>query len=39
MSGKPHDDGNLARTFNYTMANVVIGSNDGNACEISEDMV
>ena len=39
MSGKPHDDGNLARTFNYTMANVVIVSNDGNAYEIGEYMV
>ena len=39
MSGKPHDDFNLARTFNYTMPNIVIVSNDGNAYEISEYMV
>ena len=39
MSGNPHDDGNLARTFNYTMPNLVIVSNDGNAYEISEYML
>ena len=39
MSGKPHDDGSLDRTFNYTMPNVVIVSNDGNAYEVSQYMV
>jgi hypothetical protein len=39
MAGKPHDDGNLERSFNYSLPSLIIVSNDGTALEIGKFMV
>ena len=39
LRGAPHDDGNLARTFNYVLPNIIIVSNDGNAVDCTEFVV
>ena len=39
LRGIPHDDGNLARTFNYSLTGVIIVSNDGNAIDCTDFVV